>query len=211
MKFFIVADSKHIYKQDSLGKLIKLEELNRTEYLILSYLYENKKDIVSRETLIEQGWPGRVVSENSLNVAMMKLRRKLAKLNEFARIETFLGEGYRLTQLEDFSLETVENINSISLEEPDLKAIKDEGADNSEPRGQVNPRDRLSDFLINCALWLKSAGSKTRKYLSLHPRLQLLLGILCCMLLFVYFYSEAWSTFICTEETVCSDYLRLQS
>jgi two-component system response regulator MprA len=54
-------------------------------------------EIVRRRELIATGWPdGAVVHDNTLDVYLARLRKKLARLPTEARIGTVHGVGYRL-------------------------------------------------------------------------------------------------------------------
>ena len=53
--------------------------------------------MVRRGALVAAGWPdGAIVHDNTLDVYMARLRRKLAKLPSEARIGTVHGVGYKL-------------------------------------------------------------------------------------------------------------------
>lgn len=70
-------------------------ELSRNEYRILLCLLEHKGAIVSRETLMEQLWQGEdFVDENTLNVNVGRLRKKLAAAGLDGFITTKFGVGY---------------------------------------------------------------------------------------------------------------------
>lgn len=69
--------------------------LTRNEYRILLCLLEHKGAIVSRETLMEQLWQGEdFVDENTLNVNVGRLRKKLAAAGLNGFITTKFGVGY---------------------------------------------------------------------------------------------------------------------
>lgn len=70
-------------------------ELDRSCRAILSLLLGQIGEPVSKDRLLEAGWPGRVVHENSLAKAIARLRHALGK--EGKRIEVIYGHGYRLT------------------------------------------------------------------------------------------------------------------
>ena len=70
-------------------------ELDRSCRAILSLLLSQIDEPISKDRLLEAGWPGRVVHENSLAKAIARLRHALG--NEGKRIEMVYGQGYRLT------------------------------------------------------------------------------------------------------------------
>lgn len=69
-------------------------ELNRSEYNLLLAFCESHGEVIDKQVLIEKGWPGRVVGENSLAVAIMKLRKKLDSLELGFEVNNLPGEGY---------------------------------------------------------------------------------------------------------------------
>ena len=80
------------------GVLVKGDErveLTRNELRILEMLLENRGRIVSRDALMERLWStDSFVDENTLNVNMNRLRRKLEGVGLENVIRTRKGEGY---------------------------------------------------------------------------------------------------------------------
>ena len=69
--------------------------LSRNEYRILLTLLENKGRIVTREVLMQKLWESdSYVDENTLNVNIARLRRRLEELGLKNFITTQKGEGY---------------------------------------------------------------------------------------------------------------------
>lgn len=69
-------------------------ELDRSSHAILSALLHARGAEVTKERLLEAGWPNRIVHENSLAKAIGRLRQSLGEQGE--RLETIYGHGYRL-------------------------------------------------------------------------------------------------------------------
>jgi non-specific serine/threonine protein kinase len=69
-------------------------DLDRSSYDVLLALLRHAGEIVTKDELLESGWPGRVVSENSLAKAISRLRQALAEGGEAIRVVH--GYGYRL-------------------------------------------------------------------------------------------------------------------
>ncbi|MDW7550419.1 winged helix-turn-helix domain-containing protein [Pseudoalteromonas peptidolytica] len=89
-------------------------------YSLLLTLIEGGGDVVSRDTLIEKVWLGRIVTESAVNKAVSTLRQHINKLdgqNEY--IETIPTLGYRLvpavTQLHKDVTPTVSSRKNIPL------------------------------------------------------------------------------------------------
>lgn len=69
-------------------------ELDRSSCAILALLLEEAGRPIGKERLLEAGWPGRIVHENSLAKAIGRLRQVLG--SQGAALETLYGYGYRL-------------------------------------------------------------------------------------------------------------------
>ncbi|MFD1926853.1 response regulator transcription factor [Sporosarcina siberiensis] len=70
--------------------------LQKKECVILELLMEASPKVVSRENLLEELWDDQsFVDENTLNVNMTRVRKKLSDYNVLSTIETVRGAGYR--------------------------------------------------------------------------------------------------------------------
>ncbi|MEK3935520.1 response regulator transcription factor [Sporosarcina sp. FSL W7-1349] len=70
--------------------------LQKKECIVLNLLLEASPKVVSRETLLEELWDDQTfVDENTLNVNMTRVRKKLADYGIRSSIETVRGAGYR--------------------------------------------------------------------------------------------------------------------
>ena len=70
-------------------------ELTRNEFRILQTLMENKGKVVSRDTLMIKLWESDAyVEENTLNVNITRLRKKLDNVGLEGFIKTKAGSGY---------------------------------------------------------------------------------------------------------------------
>lgn len=67
--------------------------LDRSSLQILRLLLRHAGEVVTKDELLEAGWPGRMVAENSLAKAVSRLR---AALGEAAEVRAVHGYGYRL-------------------------------------------------------------------------------------------------------------------
>ena len=71
--------------------------LSKNEMLILSFLYNNKGQIVSRDDLMTDLWNNsEYLNDNALTVNISRLRSKLADAGMENAIETRKGQGYIL-------------------------------------------------------------------------------------------------------------------
>ena len=72
-------------------------ELSPTEFRLLARLASSPGDAVRRRQLTDVGWPrGAIVHDNTLDVYIARLRRKLVKLPDAPEIVTVHGVGYSL-------------------------------------------------------------------------------------------------------------------
>ncbi|MGB6409557.1 MAG: response regulator transcription factor, partial [Planococcus donghaensis] len=71
--------------------------LQKKECTILELLLTHYPKVVSREQLLEELWDDQAfVDENTLNVNMTRVRKKLSDYGVLSAIETVRGAGYRL-------------------------------------------------------------------------------------------------------------------
>ncbi|MBS7344642.1 MAG: response regulator transcription factor [Caryophanon sp.] len=76
--------------------------LQKKECIILSLLMSHTHKVVSREQLLEELWDDQsFVDENTLNVNMTRVRKKLVDYDVQSSIETVRGAGYRFVLHED--------------------------------------------------------------------------------------------------------------
>ncbi|WP_447729196.1 winged helix-turn-helix domain-containing protein [Pseudoxanthomonas suwonensis] len=71
----------------------QIRPLDHSSLQVLRLLLQHSGEVVTKDELLEAGWPGRVVAENSLAKAIGRLR---AALGNAAGIRAVHGYGYRL-------------------------------------------------------------------------------------------------------------------
>ncbi|OAH52605.1 MULTISPECIES: response regulator transcription factor [Bacillaceae] len=75
----------------------KTIELSHTEAKILDELMKKSERVVSRDRLLEKIWDDQAfVDDNTLNVYVTRVRKKLALLHISDALQTIRGQGYRL-------------------------------------------------------------------------------------------------------------------
>ncbi|WP_339230542.1 response regulator transcription factor [Oceanobacillus sp. FSL K6-2867] len=80
-----------------LSKDKGLASLTKKEAVLLEELMKRSPRVVAREVLLEKLWDDQsFVDENTLNVNVTRVRKKLQDLNIEDAIETIRGAGYRL-------------------------------------------------------------------------------------------------------------------
>ena len=71
--------------------------LTPTEFRVLGALAARPDEVVRRRELVRAAWPeGAIVHDNTLDVYLARLRKKLGELDGAPRIVTVHGVGYRL-------------------------------------------------------------------------------------------------------------------
>ncbi|MEO0998418.1 MAG: AAA family ATPase, partial [Pseudomonadota bacterium] len=65
-------------------------------YQVLSYLVEQRDRVVSKDELLSECWPGRVVGDATLNSVLKEIRRAVGDSGKTQRfLKTLHGQGYR--------------------------------------------------------------------------------------------------------------------
>lgn len=100
------ADSNFVFKDFVLNTIDHTVEntldntkitITPTETKILSYLFKNANNIVSKKQLITQLWQSdEFIDDNTLQVNMTRLRKKLNQIQLASQIHTLRGVGYIL-------------------------------------------------------------------------------------------------------------------
>ncbi|CAH1520813.1 OmpR/PhoB-type domain-containing protein [Vibrio owensii] len=81
---------------DSTQTLIKSVSMGTSSLNIAKKLFEDTSKVYAREALIASGWPDKPIGSNSLNVSIMKLRRKLESIDANIEIKSYPTLGYKL-------------------------------------------------------------------------------------------------------------------
>jgi non-specific serine/threonine protein kinase len=84
--------------------------LDRSSYDVLLELLRHVGEVVTKDELLEAGWPGRIVSENSLAKAVSRLRLALGAEGE--SIRAVHGYGYRLAAMVGFQAVAPEKVSA---------------------------------------------------------------------------------------------------
>lgn len=72
-------------------------ELSKTEAGVLRVMFEKYPDVASREELLNEIWDDETfVEENTLNVAISRIRRRLEQVGSHLVLKSVRGVGYRI-------------------------------------------------------------------------------------------------------------------
>ena len=75
----------------------KETELSKTEAGVIRIMFQNYPDVVSREDLLNEIWDNdNFVEENTLNVTISRIRKRLDCISSALTIKPVRGIGYRL-------------------------------------------------------------------------------------------------------------------
>ncbi|MFM2610007.1 winged helix-turn-helix domain-containing protein [Vibrio chagasii] len=74
--------------------LNKVVTLSPSECLLLKHLMDNCSQTLGREFLLTHCWPGRIVTNSSLNVAIKNVRSALKEVGSNCKVITVQKEGY---------------------------------------------------------------------------------------------------------------------
>ena len=92
----------------SSGELLynnkKIKRFSIIQTRILVALLLKKNSVVTKDELIETGWPGKFVVQNSLNVVISSLRKTLKEIEAEIDIETVPKRGFIINTDESFSI-----------------------------------------------------------------------------------------------------------
>lgn len=88
------------------------QPLSLAELEILKLLSHNIGEVVSKEELVEAGWPGRVVAPSSLTQCISHLRRKIESHHDI-ELKTIPRYGYSLCSIEHGQAQSVEQPSSV--------------------------------------------------------------------------------------------------
>lgn len=86
----------------SKGKMILSREgnsvtLTKTEAAVIKLLFSNYPQVVTRENLLTEIWDDETfVDENTLNVTISRLRKKLEQIGSILQVKPIRGVGYRI-------------------------------------------------------------------------------------------------------------------
>jgi DNA-binding response OmpR family regulator len=83
--------------QHSVTTAGRSQTLTPTEFRLLAALAAQPGRVLARQELVRVAWPhGAIVQDNTLDVYLARIRRKLARLPDVPQIATLHGVGYRL-------------------------------------------------------------------------------------------------------------------
>ena len=88
MNRYYFSDFEYDLNQKILTHKDEVVELTRKNHELLSYLLQNPNRLLPRDELIEHVWNGRVVTNNTIDQCILKLRKTLNACREGEYIES---------------------------------------------------------------------------------------------------------------------------
>ena len=74
--------------------------MSKTEAGVLRVIFEKYPDVASREELLSEIWDDETfVEENTLNVTISRIRRRLEQVGSRLVVKSVRGVGYRIGEL----------------------------------------------------------------------------------------------------------------
>ncbi|PCD89302.1 winged helix-turn-helix domain-containing protein [Vibrio mediterranei] len=104
----------------------KVITLSPSECLILKHLMNNGSQTLGRDYLLTHCWPGRVVTNSSLNVAIKNIRNALLEVESCCKVITVQKEGYCLVVPEQSDVQVVGfdgSRSTVNADQPKLDAV----------------------------------------------------------------------------------------
>ncbi len=90
---FTLDDKKQtLHHQGSDGDCEEIE-ITRINYQVLLFFIQNRSAVVTKDQIIESVWQGKMVTENSIDQSISKIRKSLAEFDDRVIIKTAYGKG----------------------------------------------------------------------------------------------------------------------
>lgn len=170
-------------------------ELNRSEYNLLLAFGESHGEVIDKQVLIEKGWPGRVVGENSLAVAIMKLRKKLDSLDLGFEVNNLPGEGYVF--INAMNIEIVQD-ESVGNNDNVVKANELDYEKELTQASTVQADENYTGTSLNSIPEEPSATSNVFRRWSKKPVVwEITIALFVGLITFYFVYREAFECFEC--------------
>ncbi|MFB2862507.1 transcriptional regulator [Aeromonas sp. MdU4] len=122
-----------------------IARLSKSETLIFAALLKKLNQFSSKEELIEEGWPNKFVSPNSLAVAIKNIRKVLQETDSVFNIETVHRRGYILHGEADKI-----QFNMIA-QQPPYDSSKNKNEINTESKTTESCSDEVNEAIVNMA------------------------------------------------------------
>ncbi|USD43568.1 winged helix-turn-helix domain-containing protein [Vibrio sp. SCSIO 43135] len=118
------SEAKQLFvEHNTLSDGEHLIKMSSAERKILIHFYEHPGSIFSRFELLEVGWPGSVVSERSVNIAIGNIRNLLQKFSPSSQLVTVPKEGYKSDFKFRLAYEGAPQNSVEQIDEPSEEAI----------------------------------------------------------------------------------------
>lgn len=115
---FLIGEWRLCVRTNSLFHTDTKVELENRLVILLLFFIDHSGEILDKERIIKAIWPGKVVSEDSLAVAVSNLRKALCDSSRAPRfIKTIPGVGYQfIANAEPYSTEKVESRKATGID-----------------------------------------------------------------------------------------------
>lgn len=177
---------------------IKVGRNNQTETLVLACLISNKGALVTKESLLDVGWPGKFVAPNSLTVAIKNIRKLLSNAKSDIYIETVHRKGYILHVKKDNIVNVSTTKNDLKLDDTSYEDVSDVTIDdiNKQDYG-VEKRfvKEGANAIVNSEEYLFSSNNKSSKEINSKINFKIFWYLLSASYLVLVFFFAFVTTF----------------
>ncbi|MBL0665615.1 helix-turn-helix domain-containing protein [Aeromonas jandaei] len=165
-----------------------IARLSKSETLIFAALLKKLNQFSSKEELIEEGWPNKFVSPNSLAVAIKNIRKVLQETDGVFNIETVHRRGYILHG------ETDKVQSNMIAQQPPVDSSENKYEINTESKTTESCSENVDDAIIYMAkVNEKSIAQKRHSNYLKKIFIKILSSLYCVAILslsIIYFFSS---------------------
>lgn len=165
----------------------KVGRLNQSETLVLSCLISNHDLLVSKDLLLDTGWPGKFVAPNSLTAAIKNIRQLLSRVESDIFIETAHRKGYTLKGNPEH-IRLIEIVPSAQIRLPDNAVQEMSSVDEFVQSDEGLNATIMEEQQVRTTHWLQlKCGSRRCLYLLLSIIMVVYLLVTFILIFFVTF------------------------
>lgn len=165
----------------------KVGRLNQSETLVLSCLISNHDLLVSKDMLLDTGWPGKFVAPNSLTAAIKNIRQLLSSVESDIFIETAHRKGYTLKGNPEH-IRLIEIVASAQIRVPEEPVQETASVSELVHCDEALGNTIMAEQQVKTPRWLQlKCGSKRCLYLLLSIVMVVYLLVMFTFIFFVTF------------------------
>ncbi|WOX47328.1 winged helix-turn-helix domain-containing protein [Aeromonas sp. XH] len=182
----------------------KVARLSVSETCVLALLASNEGRLLSKEQLLDEGWPGKVVSPSSLTVAIKNIRKALCAKDTPTYIETVHRKGYIYHgEGAKFSIKEKDTLSNES-KGIDIQSPEDNGGSMAVAQAAINPEINQELYASEYSLKKSECSLKHRRVPG-KPRIHYgrIIGWGAFSIVYIFFLCLAIFVFLSKKDLVC--------